>query len=134
MLWSAFYLILSIILPMALVWLLFLAPLLGFGLAWEPLAYWSVVCWLLTVKYAVARPHMRAVERWTTWLLGVPLMILLQLFVLRPAMLHAIFKARSMSWGTRGSADGPHEDTSGVEQTRYLPALGTLPVALTRTR
>lgn len=101
--WIGYHLILSVVVPASLVWTLLVAPLLGHEVAWEFLAYWTGVCWLLTFRYAVGRPHMKERERWLTWLLGVPVLVAVQLLVFRPAMVHALFKLRSTSWGTRST-------------------------------
>ncbi|PSL03133.1 glycosyl transferase family 2 [Haloactinopolyspora alba] len=103
MLWACFHLILSVVVPASLAWTLVAAPLLGQEVRWQFLAYWTVACWLLNLKYAVGRPHMLARERWLTWLLGTPVLVAVHLVVLRPAMIHALFRLRSNSWGTRGA-------------------------------
>ncbi|NEE04606.1 glycosyltransferase family 2 protein [Phytoactinopolyspora halotolerans] len=107
MLWSAFYAVLSVIVPVSLMMTLVVAPLLGHPLAWQFLAYWTVACWMLNLKYAVGRPQMTAVQRWSIWLLGTPSLVLIHLLVLRPAMIHALFKLRSSGWGTRGAKAAP---------------------------
>lgn len=103
MLWSAYQTILTTIVPIALVWTFVVTPAVGQGFPWQLLAYWSVACWLVTVKYVAGRPDMRFGERLVIWLFCVPLLMAVQLFLYRPAMLHALFKVRSTGWGTRGN-------------------------------
>ncbi|MEV0589654.1 glycosyltransferase [Nonomuraea sp. NPDC050310] len=103
MLWTAFNLLVSIIIPIGLVWLLILAPVLGYGLGWQAIAYWLVLSWTSSLGYAVRRPGLPAVTRWLTWLVGVPGLMLLQLVCIRPAMLAALREVRSTSWHTRGA-------------------------------
>lgn len=104
--WTGYLTILYVIVPAALIWTLLIAPLLGFGLAWQVLAYWLGMCWMVNIKYVAGRPQMRLRERMVTWAVGTPLLIVVHLLVLRPAMLHALFRTlfprtRTTTWSTR---------------------------------
>jgi hypothetical protein len=44
---------------------------------------------------------MSAGERWLTWLIGTPMLIGLQFFVLRPALFNAVLRVRNDQWVTR---------------------------------
>lgn len=101
MLWTCYNQVLAVIVPLALAWALLAAPLLGHGVHWKFLVYWTLLGWFLNLRYAVARPHMRAADRWLIWLLGTPMHTVLHLTVVRPAMIHALFTLRSATWGTR---------------------------------
>jgi hyaluronan synthase len=103
MLWTTYTLVLSVLVPLSLVWALAVAPLFGYGFPWQALAYWLGVCWLVNLRYAMSRPACSAPERWMTWLFGTPLLLFVQLAVIRPAMVHALFKTRTSDWGTRGT-------------------------------
>lgn len=102
--WTIYNLVLSVLVPISLVWIILIDPLLGAGGPWTALGYWAICCWLLTLRYPVARPGMSATRRWATWAIGTPLLILLQILIMRPAMIHALLRVRSTSWGTRGPA------------------------------
>lgn len=102
--WTIYNLVLSVLVPISLVWVLVVDPLLGTGGPWMALGYWSVCCWLLTLRYPMTRPGLSATRRWLTWLVGTPLLIVLQVLIMRPAMIHALIRVRNAGWGTRGSA------------------------------
>ncbi|WP_214327827.1 glycosyltransferase family 2 protein [Nonomuraea sediminis] len=101
MLWSAYTLIISIVIPIGLLWVIVIGPILGQGFGWQALGYWLVLSWVSSMGYAVRRPRLAAATRWTTWLLGVPGLMLLQIICIRPAMLAALREVRSTSWHTR---------------------------------
>jgi bacteriorhodopsin len=61
---------------------------------------------------------MTARARWLTWLIGTPCLILLQFFVLRPALYNAVFRVRNDAWVTRDVA--PPVGT-GERRTVWLP-------------
>lgn len=102
MLWSAYTLLVSIVIPIGLVWVLLVAPLTGHGMGWQALGYWLVLSWVSSMGYATRRPGLPAATRWLTWLIGVPGLMLLQLICIRPAMFAALRDVRGTSWHTRG--------------------------------
>lgn len=125
-LWRAYALVLGLVVPIALVWIV-VAAALGYGLAWHGLVFWAAILWLSTLRYALSRPQMPAWHRLGIWLIGTPMLMLAQLLVLRPSMLHAIFTARSSAWGTRKASAPADSAETTAELTRYLPAVGSLP-------
>lgn len=101
MLWSAYTLMISVVIPIGLAWVFVVAPLLGQGFGWQALAYWTVLSWASSLGYATRRPGLRRWSRWGVWLLGVPMMMAVQMFVIRPAMFKALRELNSSSWHTR---------------------------------
>jgi hyaluronan synthase len=103
MLWSAYTLMLSIIIPPGLLWVVLIGPLTGNGMAWQVFAYWLALSWISSLGYAMRRPRLSRGARWITWLLGVPAMMFVQMVIIQPAMLRALIETRSTSWLTRDS-------------------------------
>jgi hyaluronan synthase len=79
-------------------------PIVNHHVEWEALVYWSSLLYVQTLSYAVGRPHMSRRSRWVTWLVGTPWLIVLQFFVLRPALYNAVLRVRNDAWVTRDVA------------------------------
>ncbi|WP_431903586.1 glycosyltransferase family 2 protein [Nonomuraea sp. bgisy101] len=104
MLWRVYATVMSFLAPIALLWAFLVAPILGQGLVWEGLAYWLGLSYAVGIRYVLRHPSAPVGERLMIWLLGTPLLMLLQLLVIRPAMWQALVQARQTGWVTRGSS------------------------------
>ncbi|MFC9085311.1 glycosyltransferase [Nocardiopsis dassonvillei] len=103
--WRTYALVMSVVVPIALIWVFAIAPVTGHGVQWQGLAYWAGLSWISTAKYGTSRPDAPALSRWITWAIGTPLLMLLQVFLLRPAQAVALLQARTEHWNnTRGTA------------------------------
>ncbi|MFD4190791.1 glycosyltransferase family 2 protein [Amycolatopsis thermoflava] len=151
LLFRAYAMIFTVVSPLVYAWVLILLPghsklvlVQGFG-------YWMIMTWAQTAMYAAMRPQMRLRTRVTAWLFLTPLVSLVNLLLVRPAMYWAIFKAKDQSWMTRTQDDlataiedaptktlAPLDPASlptrivaavehAAEETRILPSVGTLP-------
>jgi hyaluronan synthase len=90
--------------PLLIAAVLVLHPVIHGTFFWPAFAYWLGLLYLHTARYALARPQMNWTVRLRSWLFLTPLLIPWNLFVVRPAMYLAIFKARSLEWHTRQSS------------------------------
>lgn len=70
----------------------------------EGLAVWLVMMYMQTSRYLTERPNVPAWDRILTWLIGTPLLMPLWLFIVRPAIYSAVFKAKNLDWQTRGKS------------------------------
>jgi len=78
-------------------------------------AYWVALLYAHTLHYAVARPGMRWRARIGAWLVLTPVLVLLQMGVIRPAMYYALTRVRSLAWVTRDPVGVPA--TAGASVT-----------------
>ncbi|MDQ0382643.1 glycosyltransferase family 2 protein [Amycolatopsis thermophila] len=151
LLFRAYGMIFTLVSPLVYAWVLILLPgqsklvlIQGFG-------YWVIMTWAQTAMYAAMRPEMKLGTRLTAWIFLTPLVSLVNLLLIRPAMYWAIFKAKDQSWMTRTPEDlataiedeptrqlAPVVSTKlptrivaavelATEETRILPAVGYLP-------
>ncbi|MEV4321009.1 glycosyltransferase family 2 protein [Microbispora rosea] len=102
--WRIYAMVMSVLNPIALIWLIVGTPLTGQPIPWEGIAYWLGLTYIIGSRYAFRRPGVRPVARVATWLLGTPALLLLQYGVIRPAMWHAALTASRTGWVTRGPA------------------------------
>lgn len=100
--------VLTAVAPLLYAWVLFALPyhrgeyfvfVQGFG-------YWVIMTYAQTGMYVALRPEMRAGQKFVAWLLLTPLVSLLNLLLIKPAMYWAMTRARTTNWGTRKSPQG----------------------------
>lgn len=106
-------LVLTGVTPIFYIWVLFVVPhytgskvvfLYGLG-------YWIVLTYAQTGMYAAMRPELTGWEKFKAWLFITPLVSLLNLLLIKPAMYWAITQARTKHWGTRQTrSNGVLED------------------------
>jgi hyaluronan synthase len=89
------------VMPVVLIAGFVITPLTTHRFYWMAWAYWVLLLYSQTLTYAVGRPRMSAPQRWLTWLIGTPFLLVLQFAVLRPALFNAILRVRNDSWVTR---------------------------------
>jgi hyaluronan synthase len=91
--------------PVLYAWVFFALPyhqgeyfvfLQGFG-------YWVIMTYAQTGMYVALRPEMSTGQKFVAWLFLTPLVSLLNLLLIKPAMYWAITQARTTHWGTRKS-------------------------------
>lgn len=89
--------------PIMYAWVLFALPyhhgeyfvfVQGFG-------YWVIMTYAQTGMYVALRPEMRTGQKFVAWLFLTPLVSLLNLLLIKPAMYWAMTQARTTNWGTR---------------------------------
>ncbi|MGI5493771.1 glycosyltransferase family 2 protein [Microtetraspora malaysiensis] len=102
--WRIYAMIMSVLNPIALIWLIVGTPLMGQPFPWEGVVYWFGLMYIIGSRYAFRRPRVSAGARIATWLLCTPLLLILQYGVIRPAMWHAALTASRTGWVTRGPA------------------------------
>ncbi|WP_248965294.1 glycosyltransferase family 2 protein [Sphaerisporangium perillae] len=102
--WRIYAMAMSALNPIALLYLLVVAPALGKPFPWEGALYWLGLTYIIGSRYAFRRPNVSAPARFATWLIGTPFLLLLQYGLIRPAMWHAAVTARRTGWVTRGPA------------------------------
>lgn len=93
--------VLITIMPFVFVAAFVIAPLSDHSVVWVAWVYWCLLLYAQTLTYAIGRPWMSARERWLTWLIGTPFLIVLQIMLLRPALYNAALTIRDDSWATR---------------------------------
>lgn len=96
--------------PLLYAWVFFALPyhkgeyfvfLQGFG-------YWVIMTYAQTGMYVALRPEMKIGQKFIAWLFLTPLVSLLNLLLIKPAMYWAMTQARTTNWGTRKApADKP---------------------------
>ncbi|MEU5061277.1 MULTISPECIES: glycosyltransferase [unclassified Streptomyces] len=96
-------LVVTATMPILYVWVLFVLPYhtddkLVFV---QGLGYWLIMTYAQTGMYAALRPELTARQKIAAWLFLTPLVTLLNLFIVRPAMYWALTQARTTHWGTR---------------------------------
>ncbi len=94
-------LLLVAVYPFILAYALLVYPAVRGYVPLEAWAYWVALLYAQTLHYAVGRPGLRRRDRVAAWLFLTPLLVLLQMGVIRPAMYYAIKKVRSLAWVTR---------------------------------
>ncbi|MBX6168507.1 MAG: glycosyltransferase family 2 protein [Thermobispora bispora] len=119
--WRIYAMVMSVLNPIALIWLVVGTPLTGRPFPWEGALYWLGLTYVIGFRYAMRRPGVPAHARFATWLLGTPLLLLLQYGVIRPAMWHAALTATRTGWVTRGPATPPPSPTPG--RARHLTSV-----------
>jgi hyaluronan synthase len=75
-------------------------PLLHGELYWQPIIYWLALLYAMSGHYLIRRPYLSFRERFISWAM-TPLLIPLQMFVVRPAMYYAMTQAGNDGWRTR---------------------------------
>ncbi|MEU7302348.1 glycosyltransferase [Streptomyces sp. NPDC007206] len=100
-------LVLTALSPVFYAWVLFVIPhytgskvmfLYGLG-------YWIILTYAQTGMYAALRPELGARQKLFAWLLLTPLVSLVNLLLIKPAMYWALTQARTTHWGTRKVAE-----------------------------
>ncbi|MCX9191612.1 hypothetical protein C3Y87_09325 [Carbonactinospora thermoautotrophica] len=104
--WTVFFrawnLMMFVLSAIMLLYVGLLYPILLGQFYWQGFAYWTILQYALTIRYAFERPGLSARSRWLTWLIGTLFLVPFNLLIVRPAMYMAMFKARSTNWATRG--------------------------------
>lgn len=90
--------------PLLFVYVFIIFPIARGTIYSEGLAVWLVMMYMQTARYLTERPGVPAWDRILTWLIGTPLLMPMWLFIVRPAIYSAIFKARNLDWQTRGKS------------------------------
>jgi hyaluronan synthase len=98
--------VLIAVMPFVFVTAFVLVPVTTHKVYWVAWVYWCLLLYAGTLTYAIGRPWLSRRQRWLTWLIGTPFLIVLQLFVLRPALFHAGLTIRNEKWGTRDIEGG----------------------------
>ena len=65
------------------------------------IAYWAVLMYAQTSRYAVSRIDMSRTRRFVAWLVFTPLLIPWNLLLVKPALYRSIPQARNFGWHTR---------------------------------
>jgi hyaluronan synthase len=97
-------LVLFISYPILVIYAIVVPNLAGNNVYWEAWLYWVAILYAQTLHYLAGRPNMSLRSRFAAWLFLTPLVFVVQLALIRPAMYYATTKLRSNSWGTRGAA------------------------------
>lgn len=71
------------------------------GVALVFLGSYAAVRYALSALYLAGRPGMPRREKWISFLIGTPLAVLLNLFLLMPVRYEALLKLGNSSWGNR---------------------------------
>lgn len=87
--------------PLVIVWVLTFAPTIGKLVLLQGFGYWVILTYAQTGMYAAMRPELSARERVVAWLALTPLVSLMNLLIIKPALYWAMFKARDEGWQTR---------------------------------
>jgi hyaluronan synthase len=90
--------------PIIVAMTLVVAPIMTGRIYWEGWAYWLALLYAHTLQYLFDRPGLPTRTRFVTWLLLTPLLLGLQMFIIRPAMYRAMTRLRSDAWVTRDIA------------------------------
>lgn len=83
---------------------LVVAPILTGRIYWEGWVYWIALLYAHTLHYLIDRPNLQIRTRFLTWLFFTPILLGLQVCIIRPAMYLAMTKLRSLAWVTRDVA------------------------------
>lgn len=94
---------LTLLTPIIFFWVFIWFPWHGGKFLWQGFAFWLVLTYIQTLAYAFYRPDLPASRRWGTWAIYTLVLLPWQLFVVRPAMWHALFTCKSADWATRES-------------------------------
>jgi hyaluronan synthase len=94
-------LVLSVLFPIIFIWALIVHPIVTGGVYWQAWVYWTALLYGITAHYLVDRPVMPLPNRVMAWLLLTPILIVIQLLVLRPALLVGWASVRDDRWVTR---------------------------------
>ena len=108
--------VLIMIMPFVFVTAFVVIPVTTHKIYWIAWLYWCLLLYASTLTYAIGRPWLSRRQRWLTWLIGTPFLIVLQLLILRPALFHAGLTVRDESWGTR--------DVEGSDSAQAPPRAG----------
>ncbi|MGI5292864.1 glycosyltransferase family 2 protein [Nonomuraea polychroma] len=103
-LWRAYAMVMTVVTPIALAWVLVVAPLAGHGLVWQGWVYWLGLTWAAGLRYVGHRPGLSWWPRLWVWACLTPLLMAVQVVVIRPAMWQALAQVRQLGWVTRGAA------------------------------
>ncbi len=91
--------------PVVLVGIVIFFPGAGKLVLLPALGYWAVMTWAQTGMYAAMRPELDLRTRLLAWLFLTPLLSLMNMFVIKPALYWAILKAKNTAWQTRSDQD-----------------------------
>ncbi|MEU7721666.1 glycosyltransferase family 2 protein [Streptomyces tibetensis] len=96
-------LVVTATMPILYVWVLFVLPYhTDYKLLFlQGLGYWLIMTYAQTGMYAALRPELSARQKIVAWIFLTPLVTLLNLLIVRPAMYWALTQARTTHWGTR---------------------------------
>jgi hyaluronan synthase len=97
----AWSLVMALIFPLLLLWTLIVIPFGSGHFFWQPFAYWAVLMYAQTARYAVNRVGLSPTTRFAAWLLLTPLLIPWNLLMVKPALYRSIPAARNLGWQTR---------------------------------
>jgi hyaluronan synthase len=124
-------LVLVVIYPVVVTYALLVVPLVHGFVFWEAWAYWITLLYAQTLHYLAERPGMRLRDRFLAWLLLTPLLVVLQMAIVRPAMYMSLTKLRSLAWVTRDTVDAVGPGLPSVSGNTPLAQTGR-GVAITR--
>lgn len=97
----AWSLAMALVFPVLLFWTLVVIPFGAGAFYWQPWAYWAVLMYAQTARYAVNRIEMSRTRRLIAWLVFTPLLIPWNLLLVKPALYRSIPQARNLGWHTR---------------------------------
>ncbi|MGB3442079.1 MAG: glycosyltransferase [Actinophytocola sp.] len=101
LLFRLYALVLAVIAPITYLWILVFLPEQGPLVLLQCFGYWVIITWAQTGIYAVMRPELDLRTRLTAWLFLTPLVSLMNLLIIKPALYWAVIKARDLTWQTR---------------------------------
>lgn len=94
-------LVVTLMAPVFYLWIAFVLPTPAKIVFVMGLGYWAILTYAMTGMYAVMRPDMRMRSRIFSWLVLTPLVTLMNLTLIKPAMYWALTKVKNNSWQTR---------------------------------
>jgi hyaluronan synthase len=97
----AWSLSMALVFPLLLFWTLVVIPFGAGAFYWQPFAYWAVLMYAQTSRYAVNRIDVSRTRRFVAWLVFTPLLIPWNLLLVKPALYRSIPQARNFGWHTR---------------------------------
>ncbi|WP_019810520.1 glycosyltransferase family 2 protein [Saccharomonospora halophila] len=111
LLFRVYSLIFFVLTPVILAWVVLVLPGTDKLAAVQGFGYWITLTYAQTAMYAAQRPELATRSRVVTWLLLTPVVSVVNLLVIKPAMYWAVTKARDESWQTRSAGAGRDEAT-----------------------
>jgi hyaluronan synthase len=114
-------LIIGVCTPLILLWLFLVMPFVAHRVEWRGAALWAALSYSQTFTYVAARPKTTMPERIVAWIWLTPMLMLWQLFVIRPALVHALPTCQSETWHGREVARRRHTARPGRRRSPWLP-------------
>lgn len=91
----------GILAPIILFYVFIIYPAVTHHFFWAGLIFWMVIGYTQTLPYVTYRPGLSRRFRWSSWIVLSPVMMIWQMFIIRPALFHALVICRSDDWKTR---------------------------------